>query len=273
MTIFNPIRHERSAREVAHQVEGLILEGVLRVGDQLPGEREIAAAMDVSRPIVREAIKQLEADGLLESRHGGGTFVADVIGTVFSPQVSRLLAAHERATADFLEYRREIESMAARLAAERSTQADREQLGRLVQRMEDAAEAEDFETEARADVEFHSAIGEMAHNLVLLHTLRACYRLLSEGVFQNRARLYRLPGGRQRLLDQHKAIALAIIAGNAAEAEAEARGHLDYVIAATADLERREERERIAELRLAMRNVNDGRARNRDGVRGQTGRI
>lgn len=259
MTLFSNIQQEKTAETVAHQIEALILEGVLRVGDRLPGERELAEELAVSRPIVREAIKELEADGLVESRHGAGAFVADVIGTVFSPQVSRLLTRHDRATFDFLEYRREIEGMAARMAAERATAADREFLAGIIARMEEAAAKDDFEAEARADVEFHSAVGEMAHNLILLHTLRACYRLLSEGVFQNRTRLYRLPGGRQKLLEQHRAIAAAICDGDGAAAEREARGHLDHVIAATLELERREDRERVAVLRLAVRSASGSR--------------
>jgi GntR family transcriptional repressor for pyruvate dehydrogenase complex len=265
MNVFRPIQHSRSAEEVAHQIEGLVLEGVLRVGDRLPGERELALETGVSRPIVREAIKHLEDRGILESRHGGGTYVADVIGTVFSPQISALLASHSRATLDYLEYRREIEAIAARLAASRGTQADRELLSGVVARMEAAHEAEDFETEARADIEFHSLIGEMAHNLVLLHTLRSCYKLLSEGIFQNRSRLYQTPDGRSKLLAQHRAIHEAIIRGDAIAAETAARAHISHIIEATLELERRADRERVAGLRLARREDGGSRAKLRNG--------
>ena len=78
--IFSRIEHSRTADEVVQQIESLILEGVLRVGDRLPGERELARQFDVSRPILRDALKVLEARGLLVTRHGGGTYVADVIG-------------------------------------------------------------------------------------------------------------------------------------------------------------------------------------------------
>lgn len=253
MTVFEPIHHSRSAEAVAHQVEGLILEGVLRAGDRLPGERELAAATGVSRPIVRQAIKSLEEARLLTSRHGEGTFVADVIGTVFSPQISRLLARHDRATRDYLEYRREIEAVAAKFAAERATPSDRDLLEAVVRRMEAAHSEEDFDREAEVDIELHSLIGEIAHNLVLLHTLRSCYRLLSEGVFQNRSRLYHAPDARQLLLAQHRAIANSIFGGDGEAAAAAARAHMDYVIRATGELELREDRERVAGLRLARR--------------------
>lgn len=251
MSVFHPIRHARSAEEVAHQVEALILQGVLRAGDRLPGERELAGETGVSRPIVREAIKAMEAAGLLFSRQGEGTFVADVIGTIFTPQVSRLLASHGHATRDYLEYRREIEAVAARFAAERATEADRDLLEAAVAEMHAAHLAADFDREAAADIDFHSLIGEMAHNLVLLHTLRACYRLLAEGVFNNRSRLYRIPEARRELLSQHKTIAHAILDGDGAAAETAARAHIDYVISATEGLEMQADRERISSLRLA----------------------
>jgi GntR family transcriptional repressor for pyruvate dehydrogenase complex len=265
MNVFHPIQHSRSAEEVAHQIEALVLEGVLRSGDRLPGERELATDTGVSRPIVREAIKTLEERGILESRHGGGTYVADVIGTVFSPQISALLASHARATLDYLEYRREIEAIAARFAAMRATASDRDLLSELFVRMEQAFHANDFEAEGRADVEFHSLIGEMAHNLVLLHTLRSCYKLLSEGIFQNRIRLYHMPEARAKLFEQHRSIHDSILAGDPSGAEQAARDHIAYIIDATIELERRVDRERLAGLRLARREEGSGRTRNRNG--------
>lgn len=259
MGIIQPVQHAKTALEVSHQIEALVLEGVLRVGDRLPGEREISLETGVSRPVVREAIKALEGSGILVSRHGEGTFVADVIGTVFTPQVSQLLASHAKATLDFLEYRREVEAIAARMAATRATAADRQLLDRLMARMEAAYGADDFDAETSIDVEFHSLIGEMAHNLVLLHTLRSCYRLLSVGVFQNRARLYQTPGGRRALFEQHRAIHAAIAAGDGEEAASAARAHIEHVIAATREMEALQERERVSTLRLAQRDDEDAR--------------
>jgi GntR family transcriptional regulator, transcriptional repressor for pyruvate dehydrogenase complex len=251
MLLFRPIRHARTAEEIVHQIEALILDGVLRGRDRLPGERELASATGVSRPIVREAIKMLETAGLLEIRHGEGTFVAEVIAPLFSPQISKLLASHRKATHDYLEYRREIEAIAASYAANRATRADREMLAGVMIAMEAAHEAGDFEREAQVDVEFHSTVGEMTHNLVLLHTLRSCYQLLSEGVFHNRTRLYEMAGSRNALYSQHCAIHRAIADGECDAAARGAREHIDYVIDATRELERREDRERIAGMRLA----------------------
>lgn len=253
--IFSRIEHTRTADDVAGQIEGLILEGVLRVGDRLPGERDLARQLDVSRPILRDALKDLEARGLLVTRHGGGTHVADVIGQVFSRPIADLIATHPKAATDYLEYRREIEAVAAEFAARRATEEDLALLDRIMVRMEEAFAGGDFETETAIDVEFHGAIGECAHNIVLLHTLRSCYRLLSDGVFQTRFAIFQLPGMRQALLDQHRAIHGAIVARDAPGARLAAQTHIDAVAQAMADVERSGEWQRVARLRLLQRSA------------------
>lgn len=251
--VFSRIEHTRTADSVVYQIEALILEGVLRDGDRLPGERELAAQMDVSRPILRDALKVLEGRGLLATRPGGGTHVANVVGEVFAKPMRELIASHPKATADYLEYRREIEAVAAELAATRATEADKALLSRIVTRMEEAHASRDPAIEAEIDVEFHNAVGECAHNFILLHTLRSCYRLLAEGVFYSRARIYHLPGAREELLVQHRAIFTAIHEGDPAAARKAAVDHISYVQKASAEAELTDERERVAGLRLLHR--------------------
>ena len=251
--IFARIDHGRTADEVVRQIEVFILEGILRAGDRLPGERDLARRLDVSRPILREALKELETRGLIATRHGGGTFVADVTGQVFTRPVMALIARHQKATLDYLEYRREIEAVAAEMAARRATEADKALLSGIVGRMKVAHEKADFAEEAEIDVELHNAVGECAHNIILLHTLHSCYRLLSEGVFYNRAMIFNLPGARDRLLAPHTAIAGAVITGDPAAARAAAQAHIDFVTAAMQDAQRSGDWERVSQLRLQQR--------------------
>jgi len=251
--IFARIEHSRTADEVVHQIEVLVLEGILRVGDRLPGERELAKQFNVSRPILREALKVLESRGLLNTQHGGGTFVADVIGQVFTRPVMELIGRHQKATLDYLEYRREVEGITVEFATRRATEADKALLTRIIGAMKAAHTKDDFEEEATIDVEFHSAIGECAHNIILLHTLRSCYRLLAEGVFYNRAMVYNLPGAREKLLEQHVAIYDAVMAGNPDAGRRAAQAHIDFVARAMMDAERSGDWERVSRLRLQQR--------------------
>ena len=263
--LFSGISHGRTADEVVRQIESLILDGVLSDGDRLPGERDLAEAFDVSRPILREALKELESRGLLSSRHGGGTYVADIVGQVFSEPLTALISRHSRATRDYLEYRRELESMTAALAAERATEADRALLAGIVEDMRKAHADGRPDDEMRADVAFHTAIGEAAHNIILLHTLRACYRLLSEGIVLNRQAVFDNGLSGAALLSQHEAIYAAIAGGDASAARQAAQDHIDYVRQAVDDAERAGERGRVAQLRLLQREkTSAGQGRKRE---------
>jgi GntR family transcriptional regulator, transcriptional repressor for pyruvate dehydrogenase complex len=227
--LFSEVSHMRTADEVCVQIEELVLEGVLRVGDKLPGERELAAQFNVSRPVLRSALKTLEGKQLLDTRHGGGTYIADVIGDVFSKTMLELIASHPKATDDYLEYRREVEAIAADLAARRATDPDKRILTSIIERMEAAHLKDDFGEEAGLDVEFHQAICEAAHNVILMHTLRSCYRLLSNGAFFSRSLVYTFPGARDQLLAQHRATYEAIIAGDPLAARQAATAHMVFV--------------------------------------------
>ena len=253
--LFARIRHSRTADEVVQQIEILLLEGVLRDGDRLPGERELSKRLDVSRPILREALKELETRGLLVSQHGDGTYVADIIGQVFSRPVVDLIARHQRATEDYVEYRRELEGITAALAARRATDYDRQMLARIMEAMRAAHESGSFDAELETDVELHNAIGEAAHNIVLLHTLRACYRLLAQGIFFHRHLVFSSEAARGHLLAQHEAIYAAIMAGDADAARTAAEAHMDYIALAIREAERSGEWERISQLRMQKRGL------------------
>lgn len=260
--IFSRIEHDRTSREIERQIELLILEGVLKSGDKLPGERELAKSFNVSRPIVREALGELETKKLLTAKHGGGTYVADVIGTIFAAPVVDLIGSNPKAKADYLEYRKQVEGITAAMAASRATKADKALLERIMDDMHTAHRDADPQRESAVDVEFHSAIGECTHNIILLHTLRSCYRLLSDDVFYNREKIYGGKGSREKLLEQHQAIFTAVMDGDGPAASDSAQDHINFVEQATREVERMVDWSTISELRLAQR---DGKKKRRPG--------
>ncbi|MTI43344.1 GntR family transcriptional repressor for pyruvate dehydrogenase complex [Roseibium hamelinense] len=251
--MFQKIEHHRTAEAVVAQIEKLILKGVLASGDRLPPERDLSADLDVSRPVLREALKILEDRQLVVSRQGGGTFIADVVGPLFSDPLTALIERHPVAIADYMEYRRDVEGLAAYYAAERATNADIKIIDNLTSAMQVAFDDLNHEREAFLDVEFHQAIGEAAHNTILLHSLRACYKLLKNGVFYNREQLYNHPTARREVLRQHNEIAAKIKAGEPQAARNAAENHINYVKAAIEDTKRMSERQALSELRLKSR--------------------
>lgn len=263
--LFRKIDHGSTADEAVRQIEFLLLDGVLSSGDRLPAERELAERLAISRPVLRDALKELESRGLIESRHGGGTFVADLIGQVFSKPVAELVARHERSTRDYLEYRRELEGFAAATAAIRATAADRQRLIAIADGIKSAHERGDFQAEIDGDIDLHHAVGEAAHNIILIHTLRACYKLLAEGIFFHRRMILDLPGSRENIMNQHLAIIDAIVAGDADAARQASEIHIDYVATAVDEARRASEREFVSGLRQIQRDAaQNGRARARE---------
>lgn len=248
--MFQPVDHQKTADAAVEQIEDLILKGVLQSGDRLPPERTLAERMKVSRPVLRDALKQLEERQLIEARQGGGTFVCDLIGPIFSEAIVQLIARHPSAISDYFEFRRGIESQAAAQAALRAAPSDISRLDEIIERMQSAHDAEDLAAETRLDVDFHHAVGEAAHNVVMLHTLRSCYRLLENGVFYNRGRLYHHPTARIELLQQHKSIAEAIRRRDPDGAQRASQDHIDYVRGTLADAQAMDRREQLAGLRI-----------------------
>ncbi|MCU0830788.1 MAG: GntR family transcriptional regulator [Rhizobiaceae bacterium] len=253
VSVFAPIQSARTADDIVWQVERLLLDGVLRPGQRLPGERELAAQLNVSRPVLREALETLEERQLVSSRRGDGTYVADLVGEVFAPPMMNLISSHPEAVREYLEYRHEVEGMAAEFAARRATGFDKQILESLMARMTDAFHNGEESEEWRVDVEFHTCVGECAHNLVLLHTLRSCYRLLTNDVFLNRAMITRQPGARDVLFKQHLAIGEAVLAGAPEMARDAAQAHIRYITEQMREAERREGHERVSRLRLIQR--------------------
>lgn len=249
--LFSPVRPERAAAAVTRQVEELILQGVLRPGQRLPSERELAAALDVSRPTLREALADLEGRGLVATRRGAGVFVAEVLGSAFAPPLIELFATHDLALYDYLAFRRDLEGMAAERAAVQATESDRAAIAAAFARMEAAHGRRSAEEEARRDADFHMAVVEAAHNVVMIHMMRSMFELLRRGVFYNRDRLFALRATREALLAQHRAIRDAVIAGDGAGARAAVEAHLDYVAAQMREVGRRDRLETVAALRLA----------------------
>ena len=247
---FQRIDSEKLSKSVVRQVEQLILRGILRPGERLPSERELAEKLAVSRPSLREALSELQQAGLLTARAGAGIFVAEVLGSAFSPALMRLFSTHEEAVYDYLAFRKDLEGLAAERAARIGSDTDLKVIDAIYKKMEAAQSKRSTEEEARLDAQFHMSICEAGHNVVMLHMMRSMYELLREGVFYNRQVMFRQRTTRDELLQQHKAINTAIQARNPAAARAAIEAHMDYVKASLQDSMIAERNEEIAKRRF-----------------------
>ncbi len=249
---FQKVEPEKLSHSVVRQIEGLILRGILRPGERLPSERDLAERLGVSRPSLREAVAELQEAGLLTTRAGAGIFVAEVLGSAFSPALIRLFARHDEAVHDYLAFRRDLEALAAERAARLASDTDLKVIDTIFAKMEAAHQKRDPADEARLDAEFHMAIIEASHNVVMLHMMRSMFDLLRQGVFYNRQVIFRQKTTRGTLLDQHRAIRDALLARDALAARAAVETHLAFVARALDDDRKSERNEAVARLRIAQ---------------------
>ena len=248
---FQKVQSEKLALAVVRQIELLILRGILRPGERLPSERELAERLAVSRPSLREAVAELHTRGLLVTRAGSGMYVDEAIGAHYPAALLRLFATHDEAVLDYIAFRRDIEGIAAERAARAGSDTDLRVVDAVVRRMEAAHAGRQPKEEAALDAEFHMAIIEASHNVVLLHMMRGMFDLLAEGVFFNRQVMFRQRATRESLLDQHRAINDALQARDAARARAAVEAHLDFVEQALMAQKKSERNEEIARMRYA----------------------
>lgn len=246
---FQKIIPERVADAITRQIETLILRGVLRPGERLPAERDLAAKLGASRPSLRDALAEMEARGLIVTRPGAGVYVAEVLGSAFAPPLIALFATHDEALFDYLAFRRDLEGMAAERAARFATETDHTVISAVFKKIEKAHKIHNPDEEARLDADFHMAIVEAAHNVVMLHMMRSMFELLRQGVFYNRQLLFDVRDTRELLLDQHRAIHDAILARNPVAARSAVEDHLGFIEAAMRDQIRANAQEEVAMLR------------------------
>jgi GntR family transcriptional repressor for pyruvate dehydrogenase complex len=247
---FQRIQSEKLAQSVVKQVELLILRGILRPGERLPAERDLAERLGVSRPSLREAVSDLSTKGLLETRAGAGIYVADVLGSAFSPALVKLFGDHDEAVFDYIAFRRDMEGLAAERAATLGSATDLKVINTIFEKMEAVHPKRNPTDEARLDAEFHLSIIEASHNVVMLHMMRSMFDLLREGVFYNRSVMFKQRTNRADLLDQHRAINDALQAHDPVAAKHAVVAHLDYVEQALKDQQKFEKNEEIAKLRF-----------------------
>jgi GntR family transcriptional repressor for pyruvate dehydrogenase complex len=158
------LQRDRLYTQVADQIEQLIASESLRPGDKLPGERDMAERMGVSRTVVREAIRVLGVRGLVQVKTGCGTFVQEPSAKNAAASIGRLLKLRQGDTSfeHIHEVRSMIELETAGLAAERATDEDLAYLARTIEGM--AAHKQDLDAYIKYDHAFHEGLAEATHN-------------------------------------------------------------------------------------------------------------
>ena len=223
---------------VVDQIRRAIQLGRFLPGDKLPAERDLAALLGVSRATVREAIRVLEADGVVSVRRGAqGGLVINRLNATDTRTLRARLKKQTRELIDVFDYRLAVECMSARLAAHRRTDGDLAQLRDALERMAQLAAHADGEHRAHTTAQFNAVDTEF--HLMIANASANPY--LVEGAEKVRRAMF-LPVGavfnqlRDDANDIHAAIFEAIEAGDADAAEQRMRQHVEATRSAMADL-------------------------------------
>lgn len=225
-TLFKPIRPKKLSEEIVEQIKALVTDGQLKPGEKIPSEREMAALLGVSRPSVREAIMKLEAMGLLESRHGGGTYVRSLADGTLAP-LAAMVEENPQLLAELLEVRMGLECWSAYLASERATASEIQKIGDCLEEMANQVKSGGWNSDV--DSSFHYAITTAAHNTIQLHVLNTIHGLFQASIEVTLSKIYNQRRYFEALLAQHRAIYEAISRRDSEEARRAMGEHLEWV--------------------------------------------
>lgn len=217
----SPPRSMLLADVVHDRVRRAIVEGHYADGARLPGENDLARQFEVSRPVIRAALKRLREEGLIISRQGSGSYVS-------APGEPKLLAFQPLETIADLqrcyEFRLTIEPAAAAIAATRRSEGQIAEIAKFLQMLRDATERRSHREDA--DFSFHLAITHAANNQYFETSMRALKDHIAVGMKFHGLSLQTLRGGLDHVFEEHTAIFEAIRLGQAETAREAMQRHV-----------------------------------------------
>lgn len=225
--LFQQVKKVRVSDTVIEQIMALIEQGVLQVGDKLPGERQLVDQFKVARASVREALRILEFEGIIEVVPGRGIFIIndapnnssseDVVREWFLENASEVL--------EMLQVREALECKAAHMAAIHAAPEKVEELQKILDGADIAIDERNIDEIVRLDRLFHGKIVDASNNKLLANLVD----MVVDALLNPRRSLMRLPGRASVSWEAHRKIYEAIAAGSPKDAEEAMRAHMESV--------------------------------------------
>jgi len=163
--VVSPINRQKLSSQIYIELQNYLSTADLNPGDRLPSERELAAALNVSRNSLREAFRVLEILGLIEIIPGSGTYIKKVNSDTILP-LAMALSVENNSLQEIMEVRLILECSGAKLAAERRTEQDLIHIQKTLEEMKDAVG--NTKNWLDADMRFHYLVVKAANNSLLL---------------------------------------------------------------------------------------------------------
>jgi GntR family transcriptional repressor for pyruvate dehydrogenase complex len=227
-SMFSRLQLSPAYKQVSSEIERSIVSGQLQPGMPLPTEQSLAERFGVHRSTVREAIRQIEQEGLVQRREGRRLFVTLPGLYDLAPRAARMLLLQQTTFEELWQVAVTLEPLAAQLAATQATRDDLDELALNTERTA-ALQAQAGESPAHnqqlveLDIEFHALVGRATHNRALMLAREPISLLYNPTLLQIHDRL---PQSRARNLAAHRAIVQALEQHDAATAAEWTRKHM-----------------------------------------------
>jgi len=211
---------KQRSQEVASHIKELIRDKKLKPGEKLPNELELCALFSVSRPTVREAVKALVSQGIIEIRRGKGTYVSQEPGIAEDPLgLDFITTPNLRLT--LIEARLIIEPGAARLAAQKADDNDIAKIAASVKAMEEVVYQ--HKVEIHTELDFHRSIAEATRNPVIMRIIP----IIMESIVKTYRDAPRTSEDHRHAFEEHKVIYEAIAARDPERSYDAMQSHLE----------------------------------------------
>jgi DNA-binding FadR family transcriptional regulator len=221
--LITPIKKTRVAEEVADRIRTLMLDGTFPPGEPLPSERHLAERFGVSRGSIRDALRTLETIGLLETRHGQGTFPHELSVERLVAPLASVMAYRSDLQDELLDVRRMFEPAVARAAALRATDEDLTDLERILETQRQKLKS--GQSAIAEDTAFHAILARATRNRVVMSIMATLNDLLVE----SRTQSLRQKGRPARSMDGHEAVVAALRRRDAEGASQAMYNHIDQI--------------------------------------------
>ena len=223
LTGIEPIRKTRLAEEIADRIRLLILDGTMPPGRPLPSERTLAVRFGVSRGSIRDALRMLETIGLLDTRHGQGTFPKELTVDRLVAPLASVLTFRPDLQDELHDVRRMFEPAVASAAAARATDEDVADLHRVLEAQRRKLKA--GRSAIVEDTAFHASLARATRNRVVVRIMETLNNLLAE----SRAQTLKQRGRPEQSLEGHEAVVAAVGRRDPEGAARAMRQHIDSI--------------------------------------------
>ncbi|MBS1850461.1 MAG: FadR family transcriptional regulator [Acidobacteria bacterium] len=220
-SFLTPVSRSTLTADICRKLLSHLIRGDWSEGERIPPERELCQQLGVGRVSLREALKALEIMGMIETRLGDGTFVCRRSEFLSRPLLWAITGSDLTGAQELVEARQLIEVELAGFAAVRATAENLKELGHQLDRMQ--ANRTDVTSFQEADIQFHLAVSQAAHNRILQNALQLIRNLMQQWI----GGTLNLKGVADEALAQHRQIFTAISKRNPERARLAMRAHLN----------------------------------------------